>query len=384
MQWEKVILIAANPSQLQAALQFLALDRIALLAILMEDSSRNLAIGEMQLPVYPFSVLGEELQTSEDTWWLICGWKQRMKETGDIASFMRKRGIPKGRIVNLSYGQALYLHWVANLRYAENHPIHAFATGISYTEVGLDWKEFENVHSGGVSVNLACTSQDLRLGYLTAKHVLERKEKGCVKFVLIGLAPYSLHYESTESFSGLCVPRQYEIALALSEDEICQREAVKKLMNHRMQAWVDSITEESVDRNNESVKDAFPQQYFSVQDLIGAEQEAEEYHRKKFRQETIERNLQILEQYVGLCKAYETDPVVVIWPFSPNLRTAYPREMLVSFRVFLHQVQKRIPFRIVDMFDLPLGYDCFYNMGHLNKKGAALASKELVERLTRP
>ena len=59
MQREKVILIAANPSQLQAALQFLALDRIALLAILMEDSSRNLAIGEMQLPVYPFSVLGE-------------------------------------------------------------------------------------------------------------------------------------------------------------------------------------------------------------------------------------------------------------------------------------------------------------------------------------
>lgn len=106
--------------------------------------------------------------------------------------------------------------------------------------------------------------------------MLERKEKGCVKFVLIGLAPYSLHYESTESFSGLCIPRQYEIALALSEDEICQREAVKKLMNHRMQAWADSITEESVDRNNESVKDAFPQQYFSVQDLIGAEQEAEE------------------------------------------------------------------------------------------------------------
>ena len=149
MQREKVILIAANPSQLQVALQFLALDRIALLAILMEDSSRNLAIGEMQLPVYPFSVLGGRLQTSEDTWWLICGWKQRIKETGDIASFMRKRGIPKGRIVNFSYGQALYPRWVANLRYAENHPIHAFATGISYTEVGLDWKEFENVHSGG-------------------------------------------------------------------------------------------------------------------------------------------------------------------------------------------------------------------------------------------
>ncbi len=96
---------------------------------------------------------------------------------------------------------------------------------------------------------------------------------------------------------------------------------------------------------------------------------------------TIEENTQILKDYIELCLANDVKPVGVVFPFAPVIQKNIDAELLSKFRIAIHQFEENYDFTCVDLFDMNLGYDCFYNLTHLNLKGAALASSLLALKL---
>ena len=73
-----------------------------------------------------------------------------------------------------------------------------------------------------IGVNLADAFQDLRQSYLTAKHVFEHVEPGSVKFVLIGLSPYSFRYDNAKDFANQN-NLQYMFDLRSTAEEGCDK-----------------------------------------------------------------------------------------------------------------------------------------------------------------
>ena len=151
------------------------------------------------------------------------------------------------------------------------------------------------------------------------------------------------------------------------------------LVNDSIKNLPSKITDKQADLNYISIKKA-ADQIFSAKALIYWEDELKNLT-KKFRPEVFERNVQILEDYIKLCLENGARPVAVVWPFAPVMRENYDQNLLVNFRNTLRLFEKAYDFKFVDLFDLPLGYDCFYNMAHLNIRGAYLSSSVLNIKL---
>lgn len=71
-----------------------------------------------------------------------------------------------------------------------------FATGISHAKNGIDVYQFDMP-----TLNLAVSSQDLYYDYLFAKKLLEI-ENVSFKYAIIGLCPFSLHYDESHRGGG--------------------------------------------------------------------------------------------------------------------------------------------------------------------------------------
>ncbi|MBR3746033.1 MAG: CDP-glycerol glycerophosphotransferase family protein, partial [Selenomonadaceae bacterium] len=102
---------------------------------------------------------------------------------------------------------------------------------------------------------------------------------------------------------------------------------------------------------------------------------------KKLRPKVIEKNLGVLKDYIKLCLQNGAKPVGVIFPFAPIIRQNYDEELLTLFRLAIQKLQESYDFTCADLFDLPLGYECFYNTAHLNLRGSAFSSTALSLRL---
>ena len=88
------------------------------------------------------------------------------------------------------------------LTYVKEHGANFFVTGNEYIRDSLDLKFIpcKNLYSKGKrgGVSLADTNQDLQQSYLVAKQIFEHVESGTIKFVLIGLTPYTIPKDEKE------------------------------------------------------------------------------------------------------------------------------------------------------------------------------------------
>ena len=102
---------------------------------------------------------------------------------------------------------------------------------------------------------------------------------------------------------------------------------------------------------------------------------------KKFFSATVEENLKILKDYIELCLANDVKPVGMVFPFAPVIRKNIDAELLTRFRMAIHLFEEIYDFSCIDLFDMNLGYDCFYDTSHMNLKGATLTSSLLALKL---
>ena len=352
---------------LKEALGCMNLNAVQLETIIIEGGDdQAFRLGELTLPTHSFTSIEQYSSHGAEYIWLLNGSGADVGKVWPLAKFLIESGVPKDNIVNFIIASHISWAWLGNLKYIETHAVEYFVTGISYAEVGIDLERITGMHG----VNLAGSNQDLRQAYLTAQYVLERQN--AVKFVLIGLAPYSFRYDNLESIAVCSRNLQYLLALKNSRDDSVHGQLLRMLISSRVKQIFTSVTDEDADPNFSHVKQlAGTELKQSI--IVNWERELQNVT-KTFRAEVFEKNLKILEQYIQLCLEHGAKPIGVILPFAPIINLKYPREQLSMFRRTLKQLSKAYDFDTIDLFDLPLGYKHFYNLSHLNPEGARLSS----------
>ncbi|MBE8954286.1 MAG: CDP-glycerol glycerophosphotransferase family protein [Quinella sp. 2Q5] len=370
MQKIDVVLVLLNVNDFKSALKSLNFDAANLVAIVSEGGD-GLAIklGSKQIPFVSFSLMQKLLDRGADYVWLINGWVNDVGDIWKMKKFLLASGVPEDNIVNFEILPHIGPHWLGNLKYIEEHGADFFATGISYTEVGLDLDYIP--HKRGRGVNLACSNQDLLQGYQTAKYVFEHVEPGTIKYVLIGLTPYSFRYENAKSFAVCSRNLQYMLALNLPPQNLHDM-LLKLLTGENIRNIFRNVSSANADLNFDKLKEE-THRTIPATAIVNWESELGNVT-KKFFPDTVEKNLRVLEDYIRLCLENGAKPIGMVFPFAPIIQDNYDAELLKNFREIIGEFEEAYDFVCVDMFTPRLGYDYFYNMSHLNLRGAREAS----------
>ena len=360
------VLVVLNKDILMQSVNTLNFARANLVGVIVDGGNgKTVNVGDKKIPSFSFSRIKDIVDADQNFLWLISGFSNNVGDIWKMKKFLMDSGIEEDNIVNFEVLSHISANWIANLRYIEKYGADFFATGISYTEVGLNLNFIPDVKG----VNLAGSNQDLYQGYLTAKHVFELVAPGTIKFVLIGLAPYSFRFDNAKAFSVCSRNFQYMFALNV-EPENLHDALLKTLVSDRLKNILTGITAEQADLNFERFKVVHNSE-LPAQAVVNWETELDNLT-KKFHSQTVERNFQILQAYIKLCLANGARPVGVVFPFAPKF-------VLIglapySFRFAIRQLEAAYDFKCIDLFDLDLNYDCFYNTAHLNLKGSAQSS----------
>lgn len=373
MERVSAVLAVLQPDGFNAALSNLDLEHVMLKAIVMDGMRSGYTViqGE-RVMACSFSYIDRVLaEAGQEVFWLLYGCTGSVRDTWNVAKFLQAHGIDSRHILNFSVDQFISPAWIGNLRWTEHHAVDFFATGISYMEVGIELSKFH----GAKGVNLACSNADLRQNLDTARRVFRCLPEGSCKFVLIGLAPYSFHYENQKAFSVM--PRDVQFSLALERDAEGheQTEFLLSLTGKRLREYVASLTEEQADPDYVQLKKSMDAP-LSAAKIAEWEGELRNQDKKLFP-EVFQSNVAALEEYVDLCHAHGAVPVFVVLPFAPILRGRYPMGILAPFRQILRQMAGNKSCLLADFFDFPLPYDCFYQVAHLNRRGAGIVSSML-------
>ena len=370
-----VVLVMLNENALESTLRALNFETTNLVAVVIENGDgRVLTLNDKEVSTVSFASMQKFLNRGKDFLWLLSGVLNRYGDLWPMKKFLINSGVPEDNIVN--FHMQISYEYFANLHYIEEHGADFFATGISYTEVGLNLNFIP--HMRGRGVNLSCSNQDLLQGYLTAKHVFERVKPGTIKFVLIGLAPYSFRYDNAKAFSVCSRHLQYMLALNAPERNF-HDQILKVIVNYNYKNTFMSATSDRADLNFDHLRTAVNRE-LPVKAVLDWENELKNLT-KNFYPETVAENFQILKDYIKLRLDNGAKPVGVVFPFAPAMRENYSAELLTPFRLAIRQLEESYDFTCIDLFDLELGYDCFYNMSHLNLRGAAIVSSMLGLRL---
>lgn len=371
------VLVLLDAKKLNQALSSLNFAAVNLVAIIVEGGNgRFVSVGKSKIPLVPFASIQNGLRLGKNLIWLINGFVNGVGDLWNIKKFLMNCGVAENNIVNFEVFPHISTAWLANLRYVEKNGADFFATGISYAEVGLNLNYIPHVRGKGV--NLSGSNQDLQQAYLTAKYVFEHVKPGTIKFVIIGLAPYSFRYENAKAFAECSRNLQYMLALNIPEQNLHDR-LLKNLVSDRIKKIFTTVTAEQADLNFTRLKISL-NRTLPVNALVNWEGELKNLT-KKLYPDTVEKNFRILKEYIKLCLKNGAKPIGVVFPFAQAMHDNYSKELLTLFRLAVRQLEESYDFTCVDLFDMKLGYNCFYNMAHLNLRGSAIASSALSLRL---
>ena len=369
MEKLNVVLVILNDNALSSALSNLNFDNANLVAIVVENGNgQSIQIDDSKIPLISFASMQPLLDSGKNFVWLISGIWNDTADLRKVKKFLTVNGVPEDNIVNFEVSSYISPSWIANSRYVEKYGADFFATGISYMKDGLNLNFIPHT---GRAVNLSNSNQDLLQSYLTAKYIFEHVKPGTIKFVLIGLAPYSFRYENAKSFSVCRRNIQYMLALKSPPQNIHDK-LLLELVSDNVKYDVANITAEQADLNFDKEKRTFTKD-LTTKAIIYWEDELRNLTKKLFP-DSVKKNLQILKDYIKLCVDNGVKPVGVVFPFSPIMRKNYSEELLTLFRLAVRQLEEAYDFTFIDLFDLNLGYDCFWNLAHLNLRGSMFAS----------
>ena len=360
----RAVLVAFSRDNLEDAIKNLNLDRVNLTLIVADGYRENFfELGDDKIPVATFETIFSTVSKYKKFVWLLCDGVnsnnllklKKILTTGDV---------PEKNIVNFNVAPKLSETWLANLRHIEEHGADFFVTGNEYAQAGVNLNLIPSGGQGGVI--LADADQTLQQGYLTAKHIFENVAPDTIKFVLIGLMPRSIRYDSATKFLNAHKNLQYDLLF----DKLTARdEYIMNLFNDDFQNVFETVTDEQVDVNFDGIRAARKKEVPAK--VIAAWQDVAKF----FAPDDTENSAQVLKDYVALknyinlCIANGAQPIGVIFPFAPAVRKKFDRKILAAFRKMIRRLEVSHGFTCLDMFEFNISYDCFCDTTHLNETG---------------
>ena len=321
------------------------------------SDSEPLTFGGQKIKAVDFAAAAE--MSDEKILWLISGYTNGTADIIHAKERLTEMGIAADKILNFELSAQINLSWLGNLRYAEKNAIECFATGGSFTELGLDLDFIPGER--GKAVNLSSDGQDLRQSFLTAKHVFEHAAAGAIKRAIIGLAEDAAKIDAAESFNVLPKDFQYEYAF-------------------KGAAAFDSL------KYGELLSDDFKDRLATVEADFNQEREKADYKRRNpaknsaqkisASDENITANISTLKEYIALCREHGAKAVGLILPQSSE-----SGKISDGYRQALKTLEKEDGFTLIDLSGVNLSAKYFYDARHLNLKGASAVSVLLSARL---
>ena len=402
-----VVLVVLNKELLNSSIKNLNFNNVNLIALVMDDKSNEeeeddekifmvgddkvFQLGERQILFKTFQAIKKFIKDHSDAYFLIIAYENGIGNVSRIKEFLIFNGLSEERIINFEVAAHISKTWLANLKHVEENGADFFVTGDEYTRDGLNLNFLPRAHAkksdclGGAI--LADAHQDLQQSYLTAEHVFKHVKPNTIKFVLIGLTPNSFHYDNTKDFTNCAKNFQYVLALNSTKDSK-KNLLLKNLVTDDFKNDFLSTTSKQADLNFDAIKNTLDKK-LSIKEIISWEDNSQSLtpasdekniQTLKKYVEFYKKNVQLLKNYIELCFKNGAKPIGVVFPFAEIARDNYNERLLTFFRETIQQIEKEYDFTCIDYFD-HLGYDCFYDMTHLNLRGNLLMNAIIAMRL---
>lgn len=372
-----VFLVLLSGVNFEILLNKLDFSKVELMGVISETTDMQIKMPDgREVVVGSFADLDAFLQyADQDIYWVLYGIKRNLQDITKMSQALQAGGVRKEFIIGyLMLWNMLY--W-ANMKYVKQTAIDCFATGISYAEVGLDLDCLPSWHG----VNLAASSQDLYYGMKTAEYALGHDKDHRIKFCLIGLSPYSFLYDMAYSFAARPFCYQYAVVFQEFRKDHPQAAFFENALKPSWKQYFEqfSFSPDEVDihlsKNRQNLR-----QDINAQDLIDFNMILKEVS-GKYNADVLARNIDHMKAYVALCHEHHVVPIAFVLPFTKLLRRSYPADRLDLFRSILSFFRQTSGLHVIDLFDLELDYSHYYDLTHLNQKGATVVSEIINERV---
>ena len=269
-----------------------------------------------------------------------------------------------------------------SLKYFEQHTaeFEIFSTGISYTASDIDATKFKYK-----LFNLGRGGQDLYYDYQTAKFVFAQSARGGggIKYALIGLAPYSFHYDESKSTFSNFRMLQYCVAFNNMHNFVFSADEYRKFFRNEFLST--TLPTDSLDLNNVYyVKSPRQMNVFDKMNMVNL---SDTWTDKNYP-DTKKENIKILDDYLTLCEKNNARPIMFLPPLSKGFVKCFDNLKLDEFYYLVSQAQRKHPAAVFfDGWKLNnFSYEDFSDGVHLNLNGAAKFSailNNVIEQLER-
>lgn len=334
-------------------------------------------IGLSEVPVYSLEELPaclglpyDYILLLKDGWW-----------SNEFKELAKKYSLPRNKILTFCalHGEDNFL-LERSLRYFKEHAadFEMFATGISTAEKDLDVPNFKRK-----LFNFGRGSQDLYYNFQVAKFVVSCAAHN-LRYALIGLAPYSFHYDLSQTPANVFILLQHLIAFNDLHNFQVPLEEYRKIF--REEYLAKKIPLESINLNDPYAAKK-QGSYIKPKGLYVNEDSIDHTWCKRYFPKIMAENAKILDDYLTLCETNNIRPIIFLPPYCESYKASYNRERLNEFYDLVGQACKNHPSALfLDSWKLNLvtDYD-FYDKAHLNILGAKKFSSYLsdfVEGLT--
>ncbi len=288
-------------------------------------------------------------------------------EARNFSNVLREYAVPKNKIVELNPTYDSFLI-ERSFRYFKEHAaeFEMFATGMSYIERGLDVTQFRRK-----LFNFARVSQDLYYNFLTAKTVISYGGHIRFRYALIGLAPYSFHYDGSKVTPGSFLMLHYLIAFNDLHNFFVPMESYRNFLREdyfEFQAPLDNF-----DLNNPHYAKPQKLRFINKISRLNTRKRAEEWAEKNYP-ETRDENIKILDDYLALCEDNAIRPIMFLPPMTEGYTNYFNKKMLDEFYCLVEQACKKHSTAIfIDGWELKdlMNDSDFYDCDHMNNQGAA-------------
>ena len=333
MNKKNCVLLVLDKKFLESSVQKLNFEVVDLAAIFMDGGAKTFQVGEKNFPVISFANLYQQVKNYKNFLWLVDGFTNGIEDFRKVKKFLMTFDISEKNIINLEVTEKISPAWLANFYHVKENGADFFATGNEFMRDNLNLKFIP--HENGV--NLADINQNLQQSYLTAKNIFETVGRGKIKFVLIGLSP--------------------DLFFAEESEEVFDFNYLPILSKNDGQA----------DLNFDGTR----------KNLAFFSKTISTWEEKNFPENTAEKNVAILHEYIKLCRENGAEPVGVIFPVAPAMKKTFDQNTLKKFLQIIYNFANTENFICVDLLDVNFDYDCFSSMTKLNSKGQMLANARL-------
>lgn len=293
-----------------------------------------------------------------------------------IGKELKKYGVLDEQIIDLTYFYSSEVFPLYNiLKFCKSHRNYGefFITGVSHAFAGTDMQAYS--YRG---INIANTSQDIFIDYELAKLLI--RYQNMLKAAIIGVAPFSLHYDLSMSY-GVNDGRMhmyYPIIKNMHNYKISE-DILKLAFNEGYFGAYDEFSDELQFKQRLFCNSLNKE--FEFNDYIAIRDKLSYWDNKEYRNTAVE-NKNIIEKYILLCKKNNIIPLLVIYPVSSWYNKYFSPKIYDETREFLCNISKKYNIQYRDYSeDSRFLVNDFFDIEHLNCRGAKKISMILNEDL---